>query len=93
MFQVRFIDWGCRTVWPISFVYQISVPAPWVSKDGIALDPNSATSYECLAEYFITSKSYEEAARLLRFSRTLPGAEVPPAKIVELEDYLRTSRP
>jgi hypothetical protein len=36
---------------------------------------------------------YEEAARLLRLSRTLPGAEVPPAKIVELEDYLRTSRP
>jgi hypothetical protein len=60
---------------------------------GIALDPNAAPSYEYMARYFMERGRYEEAARLLRLSRTLPGAEVPPAKIVELEDYLRTSRP
>ena len=60
---------------------------------GIALDPNAAPSYEYMARYFMERGRYEEAARLLRFSRTLPGAEVPPAKILELEDYLRTSRP
>jgi tetratricopeptide (TPR) repeat protein len=60
---------------------------------GIALDPNAAPSYEYMARYFMERGRYEDAARLLRLSRTLPGAEVPPAKIVELEDYLRTSRP
>ena len=59
----------------------------------IALDPNSATGYEFLANYFILSQRYEEAARLLRLSRTLPNASVPPEKITEIEDYVRASRP
>jgi hypothetical protein len=60
---------------------------------GIALDPNSAPGYEYLAEYFVGSKRYEEAARLLRLSRTLPGAKNSPERITVLEDYLRASRP
>ncbi len=60
---------------------------------GVALDPNSAPGYEYLAEYFMASKRYEEAVRLLRLSRTLPGAQWPAEKIVEIEDYLRASRP
>ena len=59
----------------------------------MALDPNSATGYEFLANYFILSQRYEEAARLLRLSRTLPNASVPPEKITEIEDYVRASRP
>jgi hypothetical protein len=57
------------------------------------LDPNSAPGYEYLAGYFMASKRYEEAVRLLRLSRTLPGAQWPAEKIVEIEDYLRASRP
>jgi tetratricopeptide (TPR) repeat protein len=60
---------------------------------GVALDPNSAPGYEYLAGYFMASKRYEEAVRLLRLSRTLPGAQWPAEKIVEIEDYLRASRP
>jgi hypothetical protein len=60
---------------------------------GVALDPNSAPGYEYLADYFISSKRYEEAVRLLRLSQTLPGAEWSSEKIVEIEDYLRASRP
>ena len=60
---------------------------------GIALDPNSAPGYEYLAGYFAASKRYEEAARLLRLSRTLPDAQLPPQKITEIEDYLRASHP
>jgi hypothetical protein len=41
----------------------------------------------------MASKRYEEAVRLLRLSRTLPGAQWPAEKIVEIEDYLRASRP
>ena len=59
----------------------------------IALDPNSATGYEFLANYFILGNRYEEAARLLRLSRTLPNASVPPEKIAEIESYLRSSGP
>lgn len=59
----------------------------------IALDPNSATGYEFLANYFILRQRYEEAARLLRLSRTLPNATVPPEKIAEIESYLRSSGP
>jgi hypothetical protein len=57
------------------------------------LDPNSAPGYEYLAEYFMAAKRYEEAVRLLRLSRTLPGAQWSPEKIVEIEEYLRASRP
>jgi tetratricopeptide (TPR) repeat protein len=60
---------------------------------GIALDPNSAPGYEYLAIGLWTEKRYAEAARLLRLSRTLPGAEVPPVKITEIENYLRGSGP
>jgi hypothetical protein len=59
----------------------------------IALDPNSATGYEFLANYFILGNRYEEAARLLRLSRTFPNASVPPEKIAEIESYLRSSGP
>lgn len=59
----------------------------------IALDPNSATGYEFLANYFILGNRYEEASRLLRLSRTLPNASVPPEKIAEIESYLRSSGP
>jgi hypothetical protein len=59
----------------------------------IALDPNSATGYEFLANYFILGNRYEEAARLLRLSRTLPNASAPPEKIAEIESYLRSSGP
>lgn len=58
----------------------------------IALNPNSATGYEFLANYFILSQRYEEAARLLRLSRTLPNASVPPENITEIENYVRESR-
>jgi hypothetical protein len=59
----------------------------------IALDPNSATGYEFLANYFILGQRYEEAARLLRLSRTLPNASAPPEKLAEIESYLRSSGP
>jgi hypothetical protein len=42
---------------------------------GVALDPNSAQGYEYLAGYFRASQRYEEEDRLLRLSRTLPGAQ------------------
>jgi len=58
----------------------------------VGLDPNSATGYEFLANYFILGNRYEEAARLLRLSRTLPNASVPPEKIAEIENYVRESR-
>ena len=58
----------------------------------VGLDPNSATGYEFLASYFILGNRYEEAARLLRLSRTLPNASVPPEKIAEIENYVRESR-
>jgi tetratricopeptide (TPR) repeat protein len=60
---------------------------------GIALDPNSAPSYEYLSDYFVAAGRYEEAARLLRLSRTLPGAEFPPERISEIESKTRDSVP
>lgn len=60
---------------------------------GIALDPNAAPGYEYLAGYFMAERRYEEALRLLRLSRTLPGAVIPPGKITEIEEYLRSSSP
>jgi tetratricopeptide (TPR) repeat protein len=73
----------------------------------IAMDPNSATGHESLADYFLfvagylyRDERYDEAkrsvglsARLLRLSRTLPNASAPPEKLAEIESYLRSSGP
>jgi len=60
---------------------------------GIALDPNAAPGYEHLAAYFAAEGRYAEALRLLRLSRTLPGAVVPASRMTKIEDYLRASTP
>ena len=56
---------------------------------GIALDPDYATGYEYLGYYFLRLKQYDEALRLFRLARPLPGAVVTPQD----EEYLRQSGP
>ena len=60
---------------------------------GIALDPDYATGYEYLGYYFLRLKKYDEALRLFRLARSLPGAVVTPQEITALEEYVRQSGP
>ena len=70
----------------------LSVALPFYLR-GIALDPNSAAGYEYMIQYFMERGRPEEVARLLRISRTLPGSKVSPARLSQIEEYLRSSGP
>ena len=60
---------------------------------GIALDPDYATGYEYLGYYFLRRERYDEALRLFRLARRLPGATVTPQEITALEEFVRGSSP
>lgn len=60
---------------------------------GIARDPDHATGYEYLGYYFLRRERYEEALRLFRLARLLPGAQISPQEIEQLEEYARGLNP
>ena len=60
---------------------------------GIALDPDAATGYEYLGWYFAAQGRTEEALRLFRLARRLPGASATPRNSDELNGALGGSNP
>ena len=60
---------------------------------GIGRDPDYATGYEYLGYYFLRRGSYEEALRLFRLARLLPGAQVSAQEITAIEEYARRLNP
>jgi len=59
----------------------------------IGRDPEWATGYEYLGYYFLRRERYEEALRLFRLARLLPGAQISPQEIEQLEEYARGLNP
>jgi len=59
----------------------------------IGREPDYATGYEYLGYYFLRRERYEEALRLFRLARLLPGAQVSPQEIAAIEEYARQLSP